>query len=130
MRRAQLSLSVLEAGIAATLILAVAGLFILTPAPPASDGTLARQGDDLGRILVRGTPDTPPLAVVLSSADHFEEYDETVGALAREALPAALEYRLETRHGALGAPRPPNAQFAETELLTANGSARLWVWYA
>lgn len=130
MHRAQLSLSVLEAGIAATLILAVAGLFIFAPGPPLTDGDLDRQTDDLGRIILAGGPATPTLSVMLSSADRFERYQDGLAAKARQALPAALEYRLETEYGAIGAPRPPNARFEQERLLTANGTARLWVWYA
>lgn len=130
MRRAQLSLSVLEAGIAATVILAVAGLFVFAPGPPMSDGDLDRQADDLARMLVTGGPDTPPLSVVLSSAASFAQYESTMADMAREVLPAALEYRLETRHGTIGAPRPPEARGAQEDVLTANGTARLWVWYA
>lgn len=130
MPRAQLALSVLEAGIAATLILAVAGLFIFAPGSPTTDGDLERQTGDLGRIIMAGGPATPTLSVIISSADTFEEYEGELATKARQALPAALEYRLETEHGAIGAPRPPNARFGQERLLTANGSARLWVWYA
>lgn len=130
MRRAQVSLSVLEAGISATLILAVAGLFIFAPGAPTPDGDLERKTGDLGRIIVAGGPETPTLSVILFSAESFEEYEGALAAKARQALPAALEYRLETQHGAIGAPRPPNARFGQERLLTANGSARLWVWYA
>lgn len=130
MRRAQLSLSIIEAGISATLILGVAGLFVLAPGPPMAEGELEQQGQDVGHIIVAGGPETPPLAVILSSADTYEAYERQLAETAREALPAAIEYRLETEYGNIGAPRPPEARFETERLLTANGTARLWIWYA
>jgi hypothetical protein len=130
MRRAQLSLSVLEAGVAALLVLAVAGLFVLGPGPPTSDDRLDRHAGDLGTLLVDGDPSVPRLSVILADDERYVRHRGDVADLIRTVLPADVQYRLETDYGTLGAPRPPSATAERTRVLTANGSATIWVWAA
>lgn len=129
MHRAQLSLSVLEAGVAALLVLAVAGLFVLAPANAPPDTGLDRYAGDLATILTGGGPDAPPVGHLLENPDSFERHREATAATARDALPPGLSFRLETAHGDVGDPRPRVTETATRRIVTANGSATLWVWY-
>jgi hypothetical protein len=130
MRRGQLSLSVLEAGIAALLVLSVASLFVLSPTAADRSEHLDRHASDLGDLLVTGGPETPRISAVAGSADVFDRDAEALESVARTVLPAAVQYRVETPHGPLGDRRPPYASAVSNHVVTANGTVSIWVWYA
>lgn len=130
MGRAQLSLSVLEAGIATLLVLSVASLFVLSPTATDRPDDLDRHATDLGDLLTSGGPESPPLADVLGSEEAFAQHGSALETVARSALPAAVQYRIETPLGPLGDRRPPSATAVRHHVVTANGTVSIWVWYA
>lgn len=130
MARAQLSLSVLEAGIATLLVLSVASLFVLSPTAPDQSQQLDQHASDLGELLTTEGLETPPLDVVLGSDEAFENDASTLEAITRTALPAAVQYRIETPRGPLGERRPPSATAVSHQVVTANGTVTIWVWYS
>lgn len=129
MPRAQLSLSLLEAGVATLLILAVAGLFVLGPADPPTDNHLDRYAGDLETVLADPGPESVPIDHLLGSRESFEEHQESVMETVRSVLPPTLSYRLETDQGTIGDPRPVAVHTGTRRIVTANGTATLWVWY-
>lgn len=131
-RRGQLSLSVLEAAVAALLVLSVAALVAAGPAAPAAADPLDRRAADLGRLLTTapaGT-DAPTLGEALAGPTALDRHRGALRDRARAALPPGVRFRVETPAGALGAPRPSGVEAARRTLTTANGTATLWVWYA
>lgn len=128
--RGQLSVTLLEAGIAAVLVLSVAALVVFAGGSGggAQETRLDRYATDLGRVLTDPSGGAPTLATLVGSPAAFQRVD---GALAREAvetLPAGVFYRVDTAYGSLGSPRPENAVMGSARVHTVNGTVTIWVW--
>lgn len=134
--RAQLSLSVVEAGMGVLFIVAVATAFAFgTPAGGVSERTqLDAYAKDAGTVLLNEGPrhgDSTRLAEVAAAP----KYDSRRKADALERrvdriLPDNLLFRVQTPHGAVGHVRPSNVPFGVAHVPTGSGEVTIWVWYA
>ncbi|MFB6154014.1 MAG: hypothetical protein ABEJ27_07160 [Halodesulfurarchaeum sp.] len=129
MHRGQLSLSAVEAGIAALLVLSVAALFLAAPGPVEADGRLDRHAEDLAALLVTGSPARPPLREALVSETAFATNRAAIATGAHQAIPPMMQYRIETPYGAIGTPRPAGVASGQSRRVTAHGVVTVWVWY-
>lgn len=142
--RGQLSLTVVEAAVGALLVVAVVGGFAL--GGDVGDGRrgLADDARDAAVILRTDTVPNGTLAGTNATAvGHVSRADALTGGPAavdrvrestrrrlRAALPAGVLFRVETRHGSLGLPRPTGRPAATAPVAAANGTVQVWVWYA
>ncbi len=118
MRRGQLSLSVLEAGVGLLLLLAIAAtLAVGVPAPDDREARLDGYAADGLTILRDGEP-------TLGTAG-TDALGERLGKLA----PPGTRYRLETPTGSVGPPTPTGVAVGQARTTAANGTVTLWVWY-
>lgn len=128
--RAQLSTTLLEAAIATALILGVTTLVLLTggPAPePTGDRTVDRYATDVGRLLT-AAPGHPPIRRVVATNHSYHLHRDAVESLVQSAVPPGYFYRVETRFGSLGSPKPSHIDAGHTTLETTNGTVSVWVW--
>ncbi|MFB6135435.1 MAG: hypothetical protein ABEJ04_01625 [Halobacteriaceae archaeon] len=133
MRRAQLSLSLLEASVGVVLVLAVTGTLLLgAPAPPTERAALDRRADDALAVLAVADGDGtyPRLGRALRSPTAFERRRAGLRARLDAVLPPNVLYRLETPYGAVGFPRPDGAPTGRARRVRTAGEVTLWVWYA
>lgn len=132
--RAQLSLTLVEAGVGALLILALAAGFGLTD--PLSDhrtDTLDRHAADALTLLDRDRPvaDGPSrLSAASRSAASFDRERPALDDRLDDLLSTGLRYRLRTPQGSLGDPLPTETPTGRAVLGTRHGDVVLWVWYA
>jgi len=133
MGRAQLSLSVVEAGVGALLVLAVTTGFALgPPAPDAGDPQLEAYAEDVATVLA----DAPPrhrgstrLAEVASSERTFERERAALDRRIDRLLPDSLLYRLDTPHGSVGYRPPAGVALGVATVVTPHGPVSIRVWY-
>lgn len=133
MRRGQLSLSAVEAGVGVLLVFAVTTGFVLGGPLPAGDAQLDAYATDLGTVLANDAPrhaDATRLTEVTRSAAAFSRESDALAARIARVLPANLMYRLETAYGAVGYPRPDGVAYGTARRATPYGSVTIWVWYA
>jgi len=118
MRRGQLSVSVLEAGIGMLLLLAVASTLAAgVPVPDEREARLDGYAADGLTILRDGNP-------ALGSAEPAA-LGERLDALA----PPGTRARLETTGGTVGPSVPSGVAVGKARTTTANGTVTLWLWY-
>jgi hypothetical protein len=117
MRRGQLSLSLLEAGVGVLLLLAVAGA--LAVGVPTADEREARLDGYAGDTLLTLRDGEPSLGAPPAALD----------ARVDDLAPPGTRYRLETPAGAAGTPVPTGIPVGRARTTTANGTATLWLWY-
>jgi len=133
MRRGQLSLSIVEAGVGVVLLLAVTMGFALgVPSADTASPQLDAYAEDVATVLANEPPrhggETRLNEVTRSSAAFRRER----GALERRVerlLADNLAYRVETPHGAVGYHRPAGARTGHATVPTAGGEVTIWVWY-
>jgi hypothetical protein len=132
-KRAQLSLSVVEAGVGVVLIFAVAMGFALGASPPDDRATqLDLYAEDAATVLAGETPrhgGATRLAEVVRSPDAF---DRERGALRRRVeriLPDNLMFRVATPHGGVGFRKPAGVAVGSATVTTQFGDVTIWVWY-
>ncbi|WP_435180058.1 DUF7262 family protein [Halorussus sp. AFM4] len=132
--RAQLSLSVVEAGVGAVLVLAVAMGFALG-VPSAIDGSaqLDLYAEDAATVLAGEPPrhnGATRLSEVVRSLDAFERERGALRRRVERILPDNLMFRVRTPHGAVGFRKPAGAAVGSATVSTAHGDVTIWVWYA
>ena len=133
MRRAQLSLSVVEAAIGVALVVGVAAGFTLGMAtPPAAEPQLDSLARDTASVL--GAEPTADgrgsrLVALARSPDAFARARPDTRDRIADLLPADVAFRVRTPHGTLGYPRPPSRPTGSTTVPTRYGRVTIWVWY-
>lgn len=136
MRRAQASVTAIEAGIGVLLVLTLAFTFALaTPSDPnpTAQAQLDAYADDAATILSQEQPrhaEQTRLAEITGSAETFEREAAALEARVDEILPANVLFRVETEYGAVGHRLPANVQTGTTTVPTTNGDVTIKVWFA
>jgi hypothetical protein len=130
MRRAQLSLSLVEAGLAVLVVFAVTATFLVgVQAPDGGAAQLDRYAADASTILAAEPGGGPTLGDALASAAAFDSHRGSLGDRLDGLLPPNVLYRLETPRGTIGYPRPPGARAGSDTVATTEGRVTVWVWY-
>ncbi|GAB6860352.1 hypothetical protein ACFR97_09590 [Haloplanus litoreus] len=133
MRRAQLSLSVVEAAIGVVLVVGVAaGFTVGVTTPPSAEPHLNSLARDTASVL--GSEPTANgrhsrLVALARSPDTFARVRSDTGDRIADLLPADVAFRVRTPHGTLGYPRPPSRPTGSTTVPTRHGRITIWVWY-
>lgn len=135
--RGQLSLSLIEAFVGATLVVAVVTGFAI--GGPDFGGTREAQldryagdalallsADDSGPASTADTRST--LVALVASEDSFERAREPARRRLATVLPANLLFRVETPHGSIGYPNPPGRTVGEARRVTIDGTITVRVW--
>jgi hypothetical protein len=133
MRRAQLSLSVVEAALGVVLVLGVAAGFAVGASPgPAAEPRLDAMADDtvavLGSEPTAAGRDARLVALARSDASFARVRDRTRERVA-SLLPADVAFRIRTPHGVVGLPRPPTPAVGSATVPTRHGPITVRVWY-
>lgn len=129
MRRGQLSLSLVEAGVGVMLVFAVvAGAAVGVPDPGTEQTALDRYARDALTVLRAGGD--PTLDEAISSGDAFREHRDGLRERLDGLLPPGVRYRVETPHGAVGHPVPRSRAVGTATASTRHGSVTVEVWYA
>lgn len=133
MRRAQLSLSAIEAGVGALFVLAVAMTFVVgVPTPDTREPQLDAYATDALAVLAGDPPrhaGATRLAEVSRSAAAFQREHTALDRRLGRILPDNLMYRLQTPHGSVGYRRPAGVPVGTAAVTTVGGDVRIWVWY-
>jgi hypothetical protein len=134
MRRAQLSLSMVEAGVGVVLILAVSTGFVLdVPAPDDREPQLDAYARDTLTVLAGDGPrhqGTTRLGEVLDSSETFERERDALDRRVDRILPDNLFYRVTTPYGAVGFQRPAGVVTGRATATTLRGDVTVRVWYS
>jgi len=132
--RAQLSLSVVEAGVGAVLILAVAMGFALgTPSPDDRATQLDLYAEDAATVLAGEPPrhgGSTRLAEVVRSPDAFDREKAALRRRVERILLDNLLFRVGTPYGAVGFRKPAGVPIGSATVTTRFGDVTVWVWYA
>ena len=132
--RAQLSLSVVEAGIGVVLVLAVAMGFALgVPAPDGRETQLDVYAADTATVLVGEPPrhgGATRLSELVRSPTAFEREQDALARRVERILPDNLMYRVRTPYGSVGFRKPAGVAVGSATVTTGNGDVTIWVWYA
>lgn len=128
--RGQLSTTLMEAAVATTLIFGVTAFILVAGGngePTTESRTLDRFAGDVTHLLT-ATHDDPHVTTVLATNATFDQYRSTLDTRIRSMLPAGYYYRLETRYGSVGAPKPSHVDTGYATLELPNATVELWVW--
>lgn len=128
--RAQLSMTLLEAGLAVVLIFGVTGLILVADADPDGDtgGRAVNQfAVDVGH-LITGSTGTPSIDRVLATNTSFAEYRDDIETTIRAALPPGYFFRIQTAYGGIGYPKPAHVELGQATVQSFNGTVTIWVW--
>jgi hypothetical protein len=132
--RGQLSLSLIEAGVGALFVLAVAMGFALgVPQPDTREPQLDIYAEDAATVLAGEPPrhqGATRLAEIVRSNKSFQRERGALDSRVDRILPDNLMYRVETRHGSVGFRKPASVAVGRHEVTTVNGDVTIWVWYA
>jgi hypothetical protein len=132
--RAQLSLSVVEAGVGVLLVFAVASGFVLgVPDPGARDPQLEAYADDVATVLAGEPPrheGATRLAEVARSASSFDRERAALERRVDRLLPDNLLFSVETPHGTVGYAHPAGVAVGVATVTTPGGDVTVRVWYA
>jgi len=133
-RRGQLSLSVVEAGVGAILVLAVAMGFALGgPQPDGRSAQLDAYAADAATVLAGEPPrhrGATRLAEVVGSPAAFDRERAALERRVARILPDNLLFRVTTPHGAVGFRKPAGVAVGSATVTTAGGDVTIRVWYA
>jgi hypothetical protein len=133
-RRGQLSLSVVETGVGAILILAVAMGFALGgPQPDGRSAQLDAYAADAATVLAGEPPrhrGATRLAEVVGSPAAFDRERAALERRVARILPDNLLFRVTTPHGAVGFRKPAGVAVGSATVTTAGGDVTIRVWYA
>lgn len=134
MRRAQVSLSLVEAGIGLLLVLTITAGFAFGVAPAdTTSPQLDAYASDAATILANEQPrhaGQTRLAELTASPDSFDRERDALGDRARRILPDNVMFRVETPHGTVGDPLPPGVTTGTATVATDGGAVTIRVWYA
>jgi hypothetical protein len=132
--RAQLSLSLVEAGVGIVLVFAVASGFLLGTAPPDTRGPqLDAYAGDVATVLATEPPrhrGATRLSEVARSPAAFDRERAALERRVERLLPDNLMYQIETRHGVVGFRQPGTAVVGVATVATTTGDVTVRVWYA
>jgi len=136
MRRAQASITVVEAGLGVLLLLTMTVAFALG-VPDAGAARTQAQLDTYatdGATLLSTEPprhgDQTRLAEVAESRAAFERERAALRRRIDRILPPNLLFQLDTPQGTVGYRKPDDVQTGSATILTKNGAVTLRVWYA
>lgn len=131
--RGQLSLSVVEAGVGAVLILAVAMGFALGVSPPDDRAAqLDLYAEDAATVLAGEPPrhgGATRLSEVVRSPDAFDREESALRQRVARILPENLMFRVQTPRGSVGFRKPAGVAVGSATVTTAHGDVTIWVWY-
>lgn len=131
MRRGQLSLSLVEAGVGVLLVFAVAAGFLLGPPPAdATERRLDGVARDVGTLLASEGVDGNSLAAVVRSDSSLDARRSAVTARVDALLPDGLRAHVQTPSGTVGPPAPGGRPVGVARVSTASGPVVVRVWYA
>ncbi len=136
MRRAQASITAVEAALGVLLVTSVFltfGLGVPDGSEQRTQVQLDRYATDATTILTTEPPrhgEQTRVAEVLESAESWERERAEFERRVDRILPDNLMFRVETAHGVVGTPIPAGVQTGTARVLTPNGDATLRVWYA
>ena len=132
-RRAQLSLSIVEAGVGVVFVLAVTMGFALgVPNADTETPQLNAYAEDTATVLANEPPrhaGETRLSEVTRSADAFDRERDALATRVDRILAENLMYRVETPHGAVGYERPAGSPAGHATVPTPHGEVTIWVWY-
>ena len=132
-RRAQLSLSIVEAGVGVVFVLAVTMGFALgVPSADTETPQLNAYAEDAATVLANEPPrhaGETRLSEVTRSPNAFDREREALATRVDRILAENLMYRVETPHGAVGYERPASAPTGQATVPTPHGEVTIWVWY-
>lgn len=133
MRRAQLSVSMLEALAGVVLVVGVLlGFGLDVSSPDTREQQLQRYAEDAATILAEEPPrhaNTSRLGEIVASQRQFERERSALARRVERLLPANVFYRIETEHGAVGYARPEGVATGEATVATTGGTVTIRVWY-
>jgi hypothetical protein len=133
MRRAQLSLTVVEAAVGVLLVFAVtAGFALGTPQPDTAEVQLDAYARDAAAVLVNEPPRhqaATRLSEVSKSEAAFERERDALRRRVDRILPDNLMFRVRTPQGAVGYPRPAGVPLGSASVPTPHGTVTIRVWY-
>jgi len=136
MRRAQASITVVEAGLGVLLLLTMILTFALG-APDAGGAKTQAQLDTYaadGATLLSNEPprhgDQTRLAEVAGSAAALDRERGALRQRVERVLPPNLLFQLDTPQGTVGYRKPDAVRTGSATILTRNGAVTLRVWYA
>ncbi|WP_134669413.1 DUF7262 family protein [Halorussus marinus] len=133
-RRGQLSLSVVEAGVGAILILAVAMGFALGGPPPDDRrAQLDAYAADAATVLAGEPPrhrGATRLAEVVRTRAAFDRERPALERRVARILPDNLLFRVTTPYGSVGFRKPAGIAVGSATVTTGGGDVRIRVWYA
>lgn len=132
MDKAQLSMSIIEAGIGVILIFAVTMGFALgVPTPDTETPQLNAYAGDVATVLANEPPrhggETRLDEVV--TADATEREYSALEARIERILDDNLMYRLELPFGTVGYDRPSSRPAGRATVPTTEGEVAVWIWY-
>jgi len=136
MRRAQASVTAVEAAVGVIVLFSLSSVFVLgipgEPEPHA--GTqLDRYAEDTATLLSNEAPrhaDQTRLAEVTGSRAAFDREAEALERRVERILPPNVLYRVDTEYGTVGHPLPDDVRTGTATVLTTNGDVTVTVWYA
>lgn len=137
-KRAQLSVTLIEAIVGAVFVLGVAMFFSLG-VPPAGDDTaqLERYASDTVTVLENEPPrhaGETRLTELTRSQSGFDREQDALERRVGLILPDNVLYQVEVsgdgaRYGAVGQHRPHGVPVGYAAVTTRHGEVELWVWY-
>ncbi|ERH13037.1 MAG: hypothetical protein J07HB67_02070 [halophilic archaeon J07HB67] len=131
--RAQLSLSVVEAGVGVLFLLSVAaGFAVDLPSPPTDETQLDAYAADTTTVLASETPrhaDRSRLAELTASQAAFERERDALRRRVAVILGDNLQFRVQTPHGVVGDPVPRATPTGTATVPTRSGPVVIEVWY-
>lgn len=134
MRRAQVSLSLVEASVGIVLILAVTSIFATgLPATDARSAQLDAYATDVGTVLANEPPrhaDETRLTEVSASPAAFQRERAAFERRVSRLVPENLLYQVETPHGTVGYEHPTGVPLGVASVRTPGGLVTIRVWYA
>lgn len=136
MRRAQASITAVEAAIGVVVLASLMFVFVLglpgEPDPHAQT-QLDVYADDAVTLLSNEQPrhaDQTRLAEVTASQTAFEREADALERRIERILPPNLLFQVQTEYGTVGHPLPDGVRTGTTTVPTTNGDVTLRVWYA
>jgi hypothetical protein len=133
MRRAQLSLSLLEVAVGVLLVFAVLLGFVFgVPAPHTRDPQLEAYANDVMAVLASEPPrhqGTTRLSEIGRSPSAFERERDELEHCVDRLLPDNLMFRVVTPYGTIGYQVPSGVSIGIARVTTMNGDVTVLVWY-
>lgn len=133
MRRAQASLTAIEAVLGVLLLFGIIVTFVLSPPAPETDRTqLDAYASDALTILSTEQPrhgEATRLSELTASSSSFQREQSALERRIDRLLPANLMFRVETAHGTAGYRLPDGVATGVATVPTPDGTVTLRVWY-